>query len=282
MSIFKPVTLITGASSGIGAELAKVFAANGSEIALVARREAQLNQVADAVAASGQARPHVVPIDLARGDSPARIAHELLARGLEPAVIVNNAGFGLLGDAAELDRGEQLAMIDLNVRTLTDLSLRWIDSVARHGGGILNVASVAGFLPGPGMAVYYATKAYVLSFTEALHRELQPRGVRVTALCPGPVSTEFQARAGMRPGRASGLLACSAERVAREGYDGLIRGKRVVVPGLANRFITFLPRILPRALVLTMVHSNQRGRAQPVAPAWPRPAGRDAGRARRP
>jgi short-subunit dehydrogenase len=282
MSIFKPVTLITGASSGIGAELAKVFAANGGEVALVARREAQLNEVADAVAASGQARPHVVPIDLARGDSPARIAHELLARGLEPAVIVNNAGFGLLGDAAELDRGEQLAMIDLNVRTLTDLSLRWIDSVTRHRGGILNVASVAGFLPGPGMAVYYATKAYVLSFTEALHRELQPRGVRVTALCPGPVSTEFQARAGIRAGRASGLLACSAERVARAGYDGLIRGKRVVVPGLANRFVTFLPRVIPRALVLTMVHSSQRGRSQPVAPTWPRAAGRDAGRARRP
>lgn len=270
MSIFKPVTLITGASSGIGVELAKVFAANGGEIALVARREAQLNQVADAIAATGLARPHVVAIDLTRGDSPARIAHELLSRGLEPAVIVNNAGFGLLGDSADLDRGEQLAMIDLNMRALTDLSLRWIDSVTRHRGGILNVASVAGFLPGPRMAVYYATKAYVLSFTEALHRELQPRGVRVTALCPGPVSTEFQARAGIRSGRSAGLLGCSAAQVAREGYAGLIRGKRVVVPGLANKIVSFLPRILPRALVLAMVHNNQRGRAQPVAEEWPR------------
>jgi len=270
MSIFKPVTLITGASSGIGVELAKVFSKGGGDIALVARREAQLNQVADAIAATGRARPHVVAIDLARGDSPARIAHELLSRGLEPAVIVNNAGFGLLGDAAEVDRGEQLAMIDLNVRTLTDLSLRWIDSVTRHGGGILNVASVAGFLPGPRMAVYYATKAYVLSFTEALHRELQPKGVRVTALCPGPVSTGFQTRAGIRSGRASGLLGCSAERVAREGYEGLIRGKAVVVPGLANKIVTFLPRILPRSLVLAMVYNNQRGGTQPGAEEWPR------------
>ncbi|HLN10845.1 MAG TPA: SDR family oxidoreductase [Xanthobacteraceae bacterium] len=268
--MYKPVTLITGASSGIGVELAKVFATNDGDVALVARREAQLNEVADAIAASGRARPHVVAIDLARADSPARISHELLTRGLEPAVIVNNAGFGLLGDAAEIDRGEQLAMIDLNVRTLTDLSLRWIDSVTRHGGGILNVASVAGFLPGPGMAVYYATKAYVLSFTTALHRELQPRGVRVTALCPGPVSTGFQARAGIRSGRSTGLLGCSAERVAREGYEGLIRGKAVVVPGLANKVVTFLPRILPRALVLTMVHNNQRGRNAPVAEEWPR------------
>jgi short-subunit dehydrogenase len=270
MSIYKPVTLITGASAGIGVELAKVFATNGGDIALVARREAQLNQVADAIAASGRARPHVVAIDLARADSAARIAHELLARGLEPAVIVNNAGFGLLGDAVELDRAAQLAMIDLNVRALTDLSLRWIDSVTRHRGGILNVASVASFLPGPRMAVYYATKAYVLSFTEALHRELQPRGVRVTALCPGPVSTEFQARAGIRSGRGVGLLGCSAEQVARAGYEGLIRGKRVVVPGLANKVVTLLPRILPRGLVLSMVHNNQSGRAQSVAEEWPR------------
>ena len=119
------------------------------------------------------------------------------ATQLEPQFIVNNAGFGLVGRAAALDRGEQLGMIDLNVRALTDLSLSFIDSLERHRGGILNVASVAGFLPGPGSAVYYAGKAFVLSLTEALHEELAPRGIRVTCLCPGPVATEFQARAGI-------------------------------------------------------------------------------------
>src|SRR5580700_9940524 len=223
MSIYKPVAVITGASAGIGAELAKVFAASGDEIAVVARREAELHTLADTIATAGHRRPHVIPIDLGRIDSPARIAHELLARGLEPAIVVNNAGFGLLGDAAELDRAEQLAMIDLNVRTLTDLSLRWIDSLTRNRGGILNVASVAAFFPGPRMTVYYASKAYVLSFTEALHSELKPRGIRVTTLCPGPVNTEFQARAGISEGLSGGILGCSAERVAREGYEGLLR-----------------------------------------------------------
>jgi len=269
MSLYKPVTLITGASVGIGAALARVFAKNGSEIALTARREPQLAALADEIAAAGHSRPHVVPIDLARGDAPARIAHELLVRGLEPAIVVNNAGFGLYGEAAELDRAEQLAMIDLNVKTLTDLSLRWLDSLARHRGGILNVASLAGFLPGPGMAVYYATKAYVLSFSEALHQELKAAGVRVTALCPGPVQTEFQSRAGMvnAPPR---LLARSAERVAREGYDGFMRGDRLVIPGLGNKIVSWLPRLLPRGAILRMTQASQRRRAKPKYDGWPR------------
>src|SRR5262245_51658120 len=206
MAIFRPVTLITGASSGIGAALARVFARHGHEIAIVARREGPLDAIANDIMAAGGKQPHIVSIDLARSDSPARLAHELISRGLEPSIVVNNAGFGLLGPSTELDRAEQLAMIDVNVRTLTDLSLRWIDSLERHGGGILNVASVASFFPGPGMAVYYATKAYVLSFSEALHHELKPRGVRVAVLCPGPVRTEFQARAGIPDDRFPGFL----------------------------------------------------------------------------
>jgi len=269
MSIFQPVTLVTGASSGIGAALAQVFAEHGHEIALVARREPQLAAVAEAIEAGGRKKPHVIAIDLARSDSPARIAHELLARGLEPAIVVNNAGFGLFGPAAELDRAQQLEMIDVNVRTLTDLSLRWIDSLIRHKGGILNVASLAGFLPGPGMAVYYATKAYVLSFSEALHQELKAAGVRVTALCPGPVQTEFQSRAGMvnAPPR---LLARSAERVAREGYDGFMRGDRLVIPGLGNKIVSWLPRLLPRGAILRMTQASQRRRAKPKYDGWPR------------
>src|SRR6202035_1646884 len=144
-------------------------------------------------------------------------------------------------------------MIDLNVRALTELSLAFVDSLARHRGGILSVASVAAFLPGPGMAVYYASKAYVLSFSEALHRELKPRGIRVTALCPGPVPTEFQIRSGMRAHRSQQNLTLTADRVAQIGYDGFMRGKRVVVAGLANKIAVALLRLTPHGLVLPVI-----------------------------
>ncbi len=274
MSIFQPVTLVTGASSGIGAALARVFAEQGREVALVARREPELAGLAEAIAASGSKKPHVISIDLARGDAAARIAHELLVRGLEPEIVVNNAGFGMFGPAAELDRAEQLEMIDVNVRALTDLSLRWIDSLVRHRGGVLNVASLAGFLPGPGMAVYYATKAYVLSFSQALHRELKPRGVRVTVLSPGPVRTEFQARAGMSE-RLPRLLTRPVDKVARQGYDGFMQGRALVVPGLTNKMFAMLPRLLPRSTAAALIESSQRSRRGKGRPEWPRrPQGR--------
>jgi hypothetical protein len=260
MPTLKPITLITGASAGIGAALADVFADHGHTLALVARRAPRLKSLADAIEERGHARPRVLAVDLARADATARIAEDLRESGHEPQFVVNNAGFGLLGPAASLDRNEQLAMIDLNVRVLTDLSLRFVDSLERHKGGILNVASVAGFMPGPGMAVYHATKAYILSFSEALHRELAPKGIRVTALCPGPVNTEFQARAGIPEGYFPRLLARSAERIAREGYDGLMRGRRVVVPGSDNKVAALLPRLLPRGLMLKMVSAFVRRR----------------------
>jgi hypothetical protein len=256
----RPVTLITGASAGIGAALAHMFAAKGHEVALLARRALQLTQLADAIESAGGKRPHILAIDLARADASTRIDDEMHGRDLEPQYVVNNAGFGLLGPAAELNRSEQLAMVDLNVRVLTDLSLRFVDSLARQRGGILNVASVASFMPGPGMAVYHATKAYVLSFSEALHKELAPRGVRVTVLCPGPVVTEFQARAGIPESYFPRFLARSAERVAREGYNGLMRGKRLVVPGTENKIAIFLPRLLPRAWVLKYLVAGVRER----------------------
>jgi len=270
MPLFNPVALITGASSGIGVALARVFAQHGHEIAVVARREPKLSALADSIAQAGHKRPHVLAVDLGRSDSPARLAHELLVRGLEPGIIVNNAGFGLLGTATQLDRGEQLAMIDVNVRTLTDLSLRWIESVGRHRGGILNVASLAGFLPGPRMAVYYATKAYVLSFTESLHEELKSQGIRVTVLCPGPVKTEFQERAGIGDRRLPALMTRSAEEVARQAYQGFMKGQCFVVPGVPNKILAAAPRFLPRRVLVTLISARQRRDAQPSAPQWPR------------
>jgi uncharacterized protein len=261
------VVVVTGASAGIGAALARVFAERGHDLVLIARRESKLDELADEIAAGGRPRPLVLPIDLAQPDAGARIKADLAAHGLEPEYVVNNAGFGLVGEAALLDHAEQLAMIDLNIRSLTELSLAFADTLARLRGGILNVASVAGFIPGPGMAVYYASKAYVLSFSEALHHELARRGVRVTVLCPGPVPTEFQARAGIprvpfpRTGLprvvGSNALTCTAEEVAEAGYEGLMRGRRVVVPGLANKAVTVITRLLPRRFVLEAVAHSQ-------------------------
>jgi uncharacterized protein len=254
----RPVTLITGASAGIGAALAHEFAAHGHELVLVARREHALGALADAIAAKGANRPTVLRADLARADAVQGIAEALDQRGLEPDVVVNNAAFGLLGAADQLDRTEQLAMIDLNVRALTDLSLAFIDSLKRRRGGILNMASIAAFMPGPGMAVYYATKAYVLSFSEALHRELKPKGVRVTVLCPGAVPTEFQARAGMSGDPLPRLLTRSAEQVAKDAYRGLMQGRRVVVPGAANRVVATALRFTPHRILLDLIARQQR------------------------
>ncbi len=255
----RPVALVTGASAGIGVELARVFAAHGHELVLVARREDRLKALADEIAASGRPRPTVLALDLERRDAAAMLGAELSARGLEPAIVVNNAGFGLSGAAAKLNRDEQLGMIDLNVRALTELSLYFVDSLARHRGGILNVASVAAFLPGPGMAVYYASKAYVLSFSEALQCELAGRGVKVTALCPGPVQTEFQARSGMQLPSIARIFDLPPDRVAQIGYDGFMRGKRVVVAGANNRIMVFLLRFLPHALLLRAVERRMGG-----------------------
>ena len=254
------VTLITGASSGIGAELARIFASNGHKTVLVARREDRLNQLADEIAATGKARPVIIACDLKQPGACDTIADKLSAMGAEVEIVVNNAGFGLFGDAVEMDRAEQLAMLDINVRVLTDLSLRFADSLIKHRGGLLNVGSIASFLPGPRMAVYYASKAYVLSFTEAMRGELGPKGVRVTALCPGPVPTEFQDRAGFEAGLDSTILNVSAPAVARAGYRGLMSNKRLVMPGVGVRMIPFLLRFAPRSLVLASVARVQQKR----------------------
>jgi len=247
------VTLITGASAGIGTELARVFASNGHRVALVARRADRLKTLSGEITAAGGAAPIVISCDLEQSDAGDKIAAALTAEGVEVEFVVNNAGFGLFGNAIEMDRVEQLGIIALNIRAVTDLSLRFSDQLIRHRGGILNVGSIAGFLPGPGMAVYYASKAYVLSFSEALRRELAPRGVRVTVLCPGPVPSEFQARAGFAPGFDSAVLNVSASDVAQAGYRGLMADKRAVLPGFGIKMVPFLLRLFPRGFILGAV-----------------------------
>ena len=251
------VTLITGASSGIGAELARVFASKGHRVVLVARRADRLAQLANDIAASAGAVPIVIPCDLEQLDACDKIAAALAAEGVEVEYVVNNAGYGLFGRAITLDRADQLGEIAVNIRALTDLSLRFSDQLIRHRGGILNVGSIAGFLPGPGMAVYYATKAYVLSFSEALRRELAPHGVRVTTLCPGPVPSEFQERAGFQPGFDSVILNVSPANVALAGYRGLMANKRAVLPGLGIKVVPFLLRLFPRGFILAAVGALQ-------------------------
>jgi short-subunit dehydrogenase len=256
------VTLITGASAGIGAELARVFASNGHRLALVARRADRLAALADEIGCAGRAAPIVIACDLEQPDATDKIAAALAAEGVEVEYVVNNAGFGMFGRAIELDRAEQLGMIAVNIRAMTDLSLRFSDQLIRHRGGILNVASIAGFLPGPGMAVYYASKAYVLSFSEALREELAPCGVRVTALCPGPVPSEFQARAGFEPGFDSAVLNVSASNVAKAGYRGLMANQRAVLPGLGIKAVPFLLRLFPRGFILAAVGRFQLRKRQ--------------------
>ena len=251
------VTLITGASAGIGIELARTFAEKGHRVALVARRADRLTTLANEITAAGNAAPIVITCDLEQPDAGEKIAAALATEEVEVEYVVNNAGFGLFGQAIELDLAEQLGIIAVNIRAMTDLSLRFSDHLVRNRGGILNVGSIAGFLPGPGMAVYYASKAYVLSFSEALRGELAPRGVRVTALCPGPVPSEFQARAGFAPGFDSAILNVSASDVARQGYRGLMANKRTVLPGIGIKIVPFLLRLLPRAFILAAISRVQ-------------------------
>ncbi|MBR0906003.1 SDR family oxidoreductase [Bradyrhizobium liaoningense] len=254
------VTLITGASAGIGLELARVFAANGHRLALTARRADRLEALAVELAAKSGKKPIVIVCDLEQADAGETIAAALAAEGVELDHLVNNAGFGVFGDAVARDRAEQLGIVDVNVRALTDLSLRFADQLIKNKGGLLNVGSVAGFLPGPGMAVYYASKAYVISFTEALRAELASRGVRVTVLCPGPVPTEFQARAGVGSQHDTAALNVSAAEVAREAYRGLMANKRAVLPGLGIKIVPFALRFFPRGFILAATSRFQRRR----------------------
>jgi short-subunit dehydrogenase len=242
--------LITGASSGIGRELARLFAADGARLVLVARSQDRLRELAAELAANHGAEAHVVPADLSRLASPGEVVEALAQRHLDVDVLVNNAGFGAHGSIAELGAERQLAMIDVNVAALTQLTALLLPGMlARRRGAILNVASTAAFQPGPNQAVYCATKAYVLSFTEALAEEVRGSGVKVSCLAPGATDTGFAAQADMAATRLFRGGVMDAARVARAGHDGLRHGKTLIVPGLRNRLLAFAVRLSPRVLV---------------------------------
>ena len=241
----RKVALVTGASAGLGVEFARQLSKRGHTLVLAARRKERLDELAKEL---GKAR--AVAIDLSKANSTARLLADLDANGEQVELLVNNAGFGLIGRFHELDAKRQRQMIDLNVATLTDLCRAIAPRmVERRSGAILNVASTAAFQPGPNMAVYFATKAYVLSFTEALHEELKPHGVKVSCLCPGPTRTEFGAVAGFGGSGLFDRTAMDAPEVVAAGLDGLDRNRAVVVPGLVNKVGATSTRFAPRSLV---------------------------------
>lgn len=254
-----PWALVTGASSGIGAAMARLLAERGRPLVLTARRRDRLEALAGELAARHGVPVEVEVADLERPEAPDALLDAVAARGLAIHTLVNNAGFGLRGRFDRLPADGLAAMVQLNVAAPTALARRVLpELVARRAGGILNVGSVAGFLPGPNMAVYYATKAYLLSLSEALHEEARPHGVVVTALCPGSTETEFAARADLHMTRAMRVGAMSAEAVARLGLEGHERGEAVVVTGGLNRAAALGAQLLPRALVRRAAGRLQR------------------------
>ena len=242
--------LVTGASSGIGRELAKCFAADGCQMILVSRKTEELEAVAAELRTTFKIQAQVFACDLAEPEAPARLVARMAKAGIQVDVLVNNAGFGAQGKFFELDLKRQLDMIQVNVTALLHLTgLLLPDIVKRGRGGILNVASTAAFQPGPGMAVYYATKAFVLSFSEAIAEELAGTGITVSALCPGPTTTNFGKAAGGKFRPIAHKVAMTAESVARIGHRAYRDGKVVAVTGVRNKVVPLLVRMAPRATV---------------------------------
>ena len=241
----RSVALITGASAGLGVEFARQLSKRGHRLVLAARRKDRLDALAKEL---GNAR--AVAIDLSKANATAKLMADLEAAGEQVEILVNNAGFGLIGRFAELDSKRERQMIDLNVGALTDLCRAVAPGmIKRKSGAILNVASTAAFQPGPKMAVYFATKAFVLSFTEALHEELRPHGVKVTCLCPGPTRTEFGEVAGFGGNGAFDKMAMEAGEVVEAGLKGMDRNRAVIVPGLVNKIGAISTRFAPRSVV---------------------------------
>jgi len=246
------IALITGASTGIGYELSKLFAEDNHNLVLVARNQQRLNQIAEEFSAQFGVSVKVIAADLADPESSKRIYGQLEKEAIRVDFLVNNAGIGLGGPFAENDLNVELDIMQVNMVSLVHLTKLFLkDMLKQRYGKILNVASTAAFQAGPMMAIYYATKAFVLSFTEAIAHELKGTGVTVTALCPGPTQTEFQLRANIqntRLARLSSMGLMKAEDVAKIGYREFLKGKRLVIPGLMNKVGAQAVRFAPRAL----------------------------------
>lgn len=241
----KKVALVTGASAGLGVEFARQLSKRGHRLVLAARRKERLEELAKEL---GKAR--AVAIDLSKTNAATKLMADLAANDEEVELLVNNAGFGLIGRFATADAKRLRQMIDLNVGTLADLCRAVAPSmIERKSGGIVNVASTAAFQPGPNMAVYFATKAFVLSFTEAMHEELKPHGIHVTCLCPGPTRTEFGDVAGFGGNGMFDRVAMESPDVVTAGLEGLDKNKAVVVPGLLNKISANSGRFAPRSVV---------------------------------
>lgn len=242
--------LITGASSGIGLELAKLFARNKIDLVLVARSADKLETIARELAVQYDITATVIVSDLSQANAAIELFRETQTRGLAIDYLVNNAGFGILDKFLSTDLNRELEMIQLHVATTTTLTKLYATEMAAHGGGrILNVASTAAFQPGPWMAVYYATKAYMLSYSEAANEALKGSGVTVTCLCPGPTPTNFQVRAKNRKKGILRHVKTSVEYVAKRGYTAMHAGKPLVIPGILNQIGAFAVRLLPRRIV---------------------------------
>jgi len=242
--------LITGASAGLGVEYARLFAADGHDVVLVARRRERLDALAKELQQAHRTRARVIAADLASPVGPGQVVDEVLRLGLEVGFLVNNAGFGTSGPFAESNLHRELEMIQVNIVSLLTLTRALLPQmIARKSGRILNVGSTAGFQPGPFMAGYYASKAFVNSFTEALWYELRGSGVTATVSCPGATATEFAAVAGSERSRLFRMGAASPQQVAKEGYRAMMAGKPIVVHGLKNKLAVQALRVSPRAAV---------------------------------
>ena len=256
---YSPKTaLITGASSGIGLELAHLFARDSYRLVLLARNRNTLRQIGDDLQSRYGVTVRIAPKDLAHPATPAELYQELLESGIVLDVLVNNAGFGLAGPFQSTDWNQEAEMMQVNMVAATHLVKLFLPQIRAREGKIMNVASTAAFQPGPFMSVYYASKAYLLSFTEALAEELDGTGVTVTCLCPGPVKTNFQRRAYLEgTAMVSSPMLVDVRDVARIGYEGMKQGKRLVIPGWKNRVGVEMLRISPRTMVTKVVRKLQ-------------------------
>ncbi len=254
--------LITGASGGIGYEFAKLFAQDNYHLVLIARNEQKLQQIAEEFRQKFRIEVKIIVKDLSNPTAPAEIFTELQQAAITVDVLVNNAGFATYGFFNEIDLNTELQLLQVNILCLTHLTKLFLKDMVKQGRGkILNVASTAAFQPGPLMAVYYASKAYVLSFSEAIANELEGTGVSVTALCPGPTASGFQERAAMEDSKlVSGQKIMDAATVAKIGYQALFANQTVVVPGIKNKILSETVRFTPRKLVTKLVRSMQESK----------------------